>query len=152
MEESFARLMQRPDIEQVVATYDEMSAKIRERLTAELGRSWQQSSDGSASGCGDDFGVGGDGETRHLPRWRSEGSLPDDQWHRVEAIVGEVAAGYGFPSRPEVLADRQGDHAVVYRTSDGALIDFGAAANMAYTIKTGCHLTAEAHRRGTPKP
>src|SRR5690349_12714450 len=70
VDEAFAQLMQRPDVEQAVASYEEMSAKVRERLTSELGRAWEQVSEGGASGCGSEFpGLTGDVDIRHLPRW-----------------------------------------------------------------------------------
>lgn len=150
VDESFAKLMQRPDIEQTVTTYGEMSSKIRERLTTELGRSWEQDSEGSASGCGNEFDLGSDADVRHLPRWVSWGKLPDDQWPRAEVIVGEIVEGYGFGKAPAVIVDRQGDHEVVYKKPDGALVTFGTAVNTTLSVRTGCHLTERAHQRGTP--
>ncbi|GAA3645955.1 hypothetical protein GCM10022267_35800 [Lentzea roselyniae] len=146
-----ARHVQRPDIEQVVATYEEMSAKVGERLTAELGRTWEQVSEGGASGCGSEFpGLTGDVDIRHLPRWSSKGNLPDDQWSRAEAIVGEVAEGYGFGKQPAVIVNRPSDHEVVYKKPDGAQISFGTAVNTPPDVRTGCHLKAEVHKRGAP--
>lgn len=151
MEESFAQLMQRPDIEQAVATYEEMSTKVRERLTSELGRTWEQTSEGSASGCGSEFAdLGGDVDIRHLPRWSSKGNLPDDQWPRAEAIVGEIAEGYGFDKQPAIIVNRPSDHEVVYKKPDGAQISFGTATNTPLDVRTGCHLKAQVHKRGTP--
>ncbi|GLZ33933.1 hypothetical protein Lesp02_61210 [Lentzea sp. NBRC 105346] len=151
MDEVFAKVLQRPDIEQAVASYTEMTTKIRERLTAEFGRAWEQMSEGSGAGCGDEYNVLDDAENRHLPSWTSKGNLPDDQWPRAEAIVGEVAEGYGFHKSPVIIVKRQGDHEVVYDKPDGAQITFGTAVNTVLGVMTGCHLTPEAHRRGTPK-
>lgn len=151
VDEVYAKVMQRPDIEQTVASYTEMTAKIKERLATEFGRTWEQVSDGSRSGCGDEYKVLDDVENRHLPRWSSKGNLPDDQWPRAEAIVGEVAEGYGFHKDPVILVNRQGDHEVVYDKPDGAQVTFGTAVNTVLDVMTGCHLTVDAHRRGTPK-
>lgn len=151
VDEAFAQLMQRPDIEQAVATYEEMSAKVRERLTTELGRTWDKTSEGSASGCGSEFpDLSGDVDIRHLPRWSSKGNLPDDQWPRAEAIVGEIAEGYGFGRQPAVIVNRPSDHEVVYKKPDGAQISFGTAVNTPLDVRTGCHLKAEVRQRGTP--
>lgn len=151
VEESFAQLMQRPDIEQAVVTYEEMSTKVRERLTSELGRTWEQTSEGSASGCGGEFpDLSGDVDIRHLPRWSSKGNLPDDQWPRAEAIVGEIAEGHGFDKQPAIIVNRPNDHEVVYKKPDGAQISFGTATNTPLDVRTGCHLKAQAHKRGMP--
>jgi hypothetical protein len=150
--DAFSELMKRPDIEQAMTSYTEMITKIRDRLTADLGRTWEQNDDLSGGGCDSEFpGLDSDGETRILPRWDSPGNLPDDQWPRAEAVVGEIAAAYGFHPKPEILVDRPSDHEVVYRKPDGARITFGTAANTPLSVATGCHLTAEAHQRGTPK-
>ena len=152
MNNAFTELMKRPDIEQAMTTYTEMTAKIRDALAAEFGRTWDQDDDLSGGGCESDFpGVDADGETRILPRWDSPGNLPDDQWARAEATVGKIAATYGFHPEPEILVNRPGDHEVVYRKPDGARITFGTAVNTPLSVATGCHLTAEAHQRGTPK-
>jgi PAS domain-containing protein len=151
MNDAFTELMKRPDIEQAVSTYAEMTTKIRERLTSDFGRTWEQRSDGGGGGCESEFpGVNADGETRNLPRWSSPGNLPDEQWSRAEGLVGEIAASYGFHVKPEIIVDRPGDHEVVYRKPDGALITFGTAVNTPLDVETGCHLTAEAHQRGKP--
>jgi hypothetical protein len=141
-------------MDQVVATYTQMTAKIRERLKVELGRTWQQASEGSGAGCGDgEFsGLHADAETRTLPWWTLPGGVPDDQWSRVEILVGEIASAYGVHPKPEIIANRPNAHDVVYRKSDGARIEFGSGKNATLAAATGCHLTAEAHHAARPQP
>jgi hypothetical protein len=81
--------------------------------------------------------------------WTLPGGIPDDQWSRVEILVGEIASAYGFHPKPEIVANRPNAHDVVYRKSDGARIEFGSGKNATLAVATGCHLTAEAHQRGT---
>jgi hypothetical protein len=150
--DNFTELMKRPDIEQAMTTYTEMTAKIRDRFAAELGRTWEQRGDLSGAACGNEFpGLDADGEIRSLPRWTSPGNLPDEQWSRAEQLLGEIAATYGFNSKPEVIVNRSSEHDVVFRKPDGALIMFGTAVNTTLRVETGCHLIAKAHQRGKPK-
>ncbi|WP_344430422.1 LppA family lipoprotein [Amycolatopsis minnesotensis] len=151
MSDAYRELMQRPDIEQAQEIYTTMLTTIRERLTAELGRAWKQGDDLSGSGCGNGYpGLDADGEIRRLPRWDSPGNLPDAQWPRAQELVGQIAATYGFNPAPKVFKDAPSNHDVVYRKSDGALLNFGTGKNTSVRVDTGCHLTVEAHRRGSP--
>jgi hypothetical protein len=150
--DNFTELMKRPDIEQAVTTYAEMTAKIRDQLATDVGRTWEQRSDGGGTACGNEVpGVDADGGKRNLPRWMLPGNLTDEQWTHAETLVGEIAAGYGFHPKPEVVVDRPSEHDVVFRKPDGAWMGFGTAVNTTLTVATGCHLTAEAHQRGKPK-
>ena len=150
--DAYDQLMQRPDIEQAQAQYTAMTTTIRDRLTAEFGRTWEQGGELSGSTCGNDYpGLDSDGQTLGLPRWESPGNLSDVDWPRAHNLVGQIAAGYGFNPAPKVFTDRPGDHDVVYGKPDGALLYFGTAVNTTVRVETGCHLTAEAHRRGSRK-
>lgn len=151
MNVAFTELMKRPDIDQAVTSYTEMTTKIRDRLTTDTGRAWEQRSEGGGTSCGNEFpGVDEDGGKRTLPRWMLAGNLTDQQWPQAETSVGEIAAGYGFNPRPEVVVDRPGEHDVVFRKPDGAWVGFGTAVNTTLTAATGCHLTAKAHQHGAP--
>lgn len=152
MNEVFTELMKRPDIDQAMTTYTEMTTKIRDRLATDTGRTWEQRSEGGGTACGSEFpGIDEDGGKRNLPRWLLAGQLTDEQWTHAATLVGEIAAGYGFQPKPEVVVDRPGEHDVVFRKPDGAWVGFGTAVNTTLTMATGCHLTAEAHQRGKPK-
>ncbi|WP_188316546.1 LppA family lipoprotein [Solihabitans fulvus] len=145
-----AELMQRPDIEHAATAYEEMGAKVRERLTTELGRTWEQRDKAGASLCGSDYpDLNADGEVRGLALWSSPGNLPDAQWDRAVAIVGEIASGYGFTAAPEVVANRPSEHDVVFHKPDDAKINFSTGRNTSLMVTTGCHLTAKAHQRVT---
>jgi hypothetical protein len=66
-------------------------------------------------------------------------------------IVTEVAGRHGFGD-PGVVVDGPGDHEIVLRgTYEGELI-FGTGGGTILTVRTGCHLTEEAHQRGTYLP
>ncbi|MFE0022610.1 LppA family lipoprotein [Amycolatopsis sp. NPDC059021] len=53
---------------------------------------------------------------------------------------------------PKVFSDKSQDHDVVVGKPDGALLSFGTGKNTDISVSTGCHRTAEAHRRGSPTP
>ncbi|GAA2843458.1 hypothetical protein GCM10010452_84870 [Crossiella cryophila] len=153
MNEVYQQLRQRPDIGQAVARYEEMLSKLYERLAADFpAMGWQRSKDrAGASACGFDFpGLNtADGEKRGLEAWEAKGNLPDPEWKRALVPVGEIAKGYGFEG-PATIVDRPGDHKVIFKDGYAAELSFGTAVNTLLTLDTGCHLTAEAHRRGTP--
>ncbi|GAB3376324.1 LppA family lipoprotein [Amycolatopsis echigonensis] len=149
--DAYDQLLSRPDIDQAQAAYTTMAKTIRDRLAAEFGRTWEQGGELSGSTCGNDYpGLDSDGQTLRLPRWDSPGNLPDADWPRAQALVGQIAAGYGFNSEPKVFTNRPGDHDVVFGKPDGALLHFGTAVNTTVRVETGCHLTAEAKKRGAP--
>jgi Lipoprotein confined to pathogenic Mycobacterium len=150
--EQFATLHQRPDIERAQSRYLGMLDTIRTELVARLGiAAWQPDEDGlTGSACGFDFpDVGGDGEIRRFGTDMSPGNIPDNQWADAVAIVSELAKPYGFGA-PAVVVDRPSDHEVSLRDSYGAELLFGTAENTILSVGTGCHLTEAAHQRGTP--
>lgn len=149
MDDQLAALAQRPTIEEITATYEEMQARLRERLSAEVGPlRWVNDQNAGRAGCADFPDV--DGESRTLNRWTSEGNLPDAQWDRAVAIVAEVTGEYGF-SAPEAVVDRPGDHEIVATDRYGGGYQFGTARNTILMVSTGCHLPADA-RPGSPLP
>lgn len=146
----FAELRQRPDIEQAEATYQDLLAELRDRLVAEVGiEPWvAKEAPVTGSGCVGKFAaVGPDGEVRRYSSGSSPGNLPDADWPRAVTLVAEIAGRAGF-GEPTVVIDRPGDHEVSLPHPSGAELLFGTAANTTLSLSTGCHLTAEAHRRG----
>ena len=78
------------------------------------------------------------------------GNLPDAQWDRAVSIVDTVVRSYGFNSGPIRVINRPSDHEVDFYDSYQAELVFGTAVNTTMTFTTGCHLTAEAKKRGYP--
>lgn len=157
--EQFNELLKRPDIDQAVAKYDEMYVKLRNQLTVIVpALTWRQTDDMSSSGCGNEFAAVNaglrtdDAVERGLPNWVAIGKIPDEQWSAVQAAADSILRGYGFDSGPIVVKNQPGDHYVTFRAPDGSEVTFGSAVNTGLTVRTGCHLTAEAKRRGTPAP
>ncbi|MGW4529290.1 LppA family lipoprotein [Amycolatopsis sp. NPDC004378] len=157
--EQFNQLMKRPDIDQAVAQYEEMYDKVRTKLSALVpSLKWRQTDDISGSGCGNDFAAVNaglrayDAVERGLPNWVADGKVPDDQWEAAQAAVDNTLRSYGFDSGPIVVKNQASNHYVTFRAPDGSEVTFGSAVNTGLTVRTGCHLTAEAKKRGTPAP
>ena len=152
MSEAFAELMKRPDITQVQADYQSMFETIRERLVAEVGVArWVPDREPiSGAGCGGGFSHL-DGKTRGMDAGTSPGNLPDAKWDQAVAIVAEVAGKHGFGA-PKVIVNRPNDHEVSFRDPYNGELLFGTGANTILAVSTGCHLSAEAHQRGTYQP
>ncbi|MFF0144443.1 LppA family lipoprotein [Amycolatopsis sulphurea] len=154
--EQFNELMKRPDIDRAAAGYEELYAKVREQVTAEVpALKWEVANPESSAACGNDFAAvnadlrKNDAEVKGLANWVAKGNLPDFQWKHVASTVGQVAGTYGFGGG-EVVVDQPGNHEIVFRDQYNAELNFGTAVNTTLLLRTGCHLTAEAKKRGTP--
>jgi Lipoprotein confined to pathogenic Mycobacterium len=150
MKDAFETLMKRPSLTAVEAEFLSMFTTIRERLKAEVGvADWVPDSEpirGSAC-AGELSNLDGAG-VRRYDAGMSPGNIPDARWGQALAIVTEVAGQHGF-GEPQVIVNRPSDHEVSFRnTYDGELL-FGTGANTILGGSTGCHLTEEAHQRGT---
>ncbi|MGH3980314.1 MAG: LppA family lipoprotein [Pseudonocardiaceae bacterium] len=133
-----AELAQRPSSEDIAARYEEMSQRIVERLSAELGGiQFAKRDDGRSVECGGDFSDLG-GEVRYLDRWLAQGTIPESQWDQAAMIVAEMTSEYGF-GEPNVIVDRQGDHQITGLDPYAASYRFGTAANTLLSVTTGCH-------------
>ncbi|GAA2811738.1 LppA family lipoprotein [Saccharopolyspora taberi] len=144
MEDPRAALRQRPSIEEISARYDQMQQRLRDRLSAEVGAAgWEVSAPVSRAGCTELPEVH-DAESWVLDSWKSPGNLPDAEWSRAVAIVGEVTGEYGFGA-PEAVVDRPGDHEITAKDPFGAVYQFGTASNTMLMVSTGCHLLRSAH-------
>lgn len=150
--QQFQELLARPDIEEIIKQYERMSASMRDKLVAEIGLPpWKErTGTGGSSGCRNypDVRIP-DAQSRGLNLWASEANLPDDKWPRAGQIVAEIASGYEFGA-PATVADVPGQHEISLKDKYGAEITFGTRVHTSLLIQTGCHLTPEAHRRGTP--
>lgn len=153
MKDAFDGLMKRPNLTEVEADYQSMYQTIRERLVAEVGiAEWLPDHDPiRGTSCGGDISrLRGASERMYLAG-SSGGNLPDAKWDHAVTIVTEVAKQHGFGA-PEVVVDGPGDHEVSFHdTYEGELL-FGTGANTILGGGTGCHLTEEAHQRGTYLP
>ncbi len=140
VEERRATLAQRPTIEEIRASYEEMQVRLRDRLSAEVGPlRWVNEQSAGAAGCADFPGVGGRSLT--LDRWTAQGNLPDGRWDRAVAIVAEVTGEYGFGA-PEVVVDRPSDHEITATDPYVGGYLFGTASDTVLMVSTGCHLPA----------
>ena len=153
MSGAFTELMKRPNLIQVHGDYQSMFETIRTRLVDEVGVAQWVPDDHpiSGSGCGGDLSHLSGAEVLRMDAGMSPGNLPDAKWDQAVAIVTEVAGKRGFRA-PAVIVNRPRDHEVSFRDPyDGELL-FGTGGNTILAVSTGCHLTQEAHQRGTYLP
>ena len=149
----FAKLMQRSDIDQAAQQYQQMATEIQNALTAEISElsKWTTSGQQLKSACGNDNpGLGADGEERDLVNYVSSSLMSDEHYESALRIVGSVAQKYGFNPQPQRMHDAPRSHdAFFHNSSDGSAIQFGTDKATLIGISIGCHLTAEAKKRGS---
>ncbi|HEU0087144.1 MAG TPA: LppA family lipoprotein [Pseudonocardiaceae bacterium] len=139
-------LQQRPDIEQITASYEQMRTQIRQRLSAEVGPlQWTEEFGVDTRGCGFDFQEVEGTTSRSLATWVSKGNLPDDRWDQAVRIIAEITDRYGF-AEPRVIVNRPSDHEIRVSDPYGGELIFGTAVNTILALNTGCHLAPEAHQ------
>ena len=153
MKDAFDELMKRPTITAAAADYQSMFQTIRERLVSEVGvAEWiPDDKPNSSSACGGGISNLEGAEHRRYDAGWSPGNLPDAQWDHAVAIVTEVARQHGFGA-PKVIVSGPSDHEVSYRNTYNGELLFGTGANTILGGTTGCHLSDEAHQRGTYLP
>lgn len=154
-EQKIDELLQRPDIEQVLAKYTEMEEEIIKQLSDEVPSLtfYKVENSGLGGGCG--FEYSGIGEwtakKQGLGTNKSDGNLPDEQWPEALKIVTDISTQYGF-GNPRAFQDEPGMHHVVFSDRYGAGLRFSTAVNTLVAITTGCHLTPPAHQNGGSLP
>ena len=152
--EQFNELMKRPDIDQAVARYQQMYIAIRDRLSAAFpGMSWSQTLAPSSAACESEFSAvdanqpQNDAVTATLGNWNSNIGIPDADWVTASAAVETVTRRYGFGA-PKVLANRPGAHGAQFDDQYQAVLTFDVGRVAGLSFVTGCHLTADAKKRG----
>ncbi len=153
LKDGFDELMRRPNLTQMETDYQGMLQTVRERLVAEVGIAGfaPAREPRSETFCGDDL-TNLDGALElYLNAGVSFGNLPDARWEQAVAIVAAVTRQHGF-GEPKVVIDGPGDHEVSFRGKYGGSLLFGTGGGTILTVYTGCHLTEEAHSRGTFLP
>jgi hypothetical protein len=153
MKDAFDALMRRPDVSVVEADYQTMYETIRTRLVAEVGISaWLPDAEPvSGTFCARPLSNLEGGQERLYNAGSSSGNLPDARWNQAVAIVAEVAKQHGFGA-PEVVVSGPSDHEVQFHDPYRGYLLFGTGYNTILGGGTGCHLTEEAHQRGTYLP
>ncbi|WP_317495865.1 LppA family lipoprotein [Haloechinothrix sp. LS1_15] len=155
LDEQFHELMQRPDIEQAVAHYDEMLTDIRPALreVADLPEWQRRDGRGSQPGCSrsfPDIGVW-DAENRFMDRWHAKGPITDENWSAAVDAVHRIAGDYGFDT---VTQDINHGGRKSHKITDnyGAELSLSTEGYTTIRVFTGCHLKPDAKNHGQPRP
>jgi hypothetical protein len=153
-QQQYSELMSRPDIEEVVARYEEMREKIKSRLGSELGiANWEDKQDGRQSGCTNEFpGVDSrDAARKFLSFLISSRSVPVEQWSAAKNIVSEIGGQYGF-TQAGVNVDKPPHFEFELKDQHKAQLSLSTEKTTVLSVETGCHLTPDAKKRGAPRP
>jgi Lipoprotein confined to pathogenic Mycobacterium len=144
-----AELAARPTLEEMIARYDQMLQRIRDRLDAELGPfTWYEADPRTWGTCGRDFPSQLGGHTTGSPLWAFKGSIPDDQWPHAQRIIADITAEYGFATAglqidTPATPGKPGHHLTHgFDTTFGAHYRFGTNVNTSIRVTSGCHRSA----------
>jgi hypothetical protein len=138
-----ADLRRRPRLDEAVADYERMQARIRAALDRALGPSaWYRVRGATGSTAGHDVPAEYGARTLALAPWGADLPIPDASWGRARRIVRAIAREHGL-TEPDsgTEVDRPGHH--VLRLVDpvlGAHLTLGAQRMTILQVLTGSHL------------
>ncbi|WP_084098514.1 LppA family lipoprotein [Amycolatopsis japonica] len=157
-QQQFTELLKRPDAKQAQAKYDEALTDLRAKLTEATGFSaWQQGTVAEVSpGCNAFRAVDVHDVYTAYTTWGLPDAIPEASWVKTTQALTEAAGKHGFTKKGfevnqpafrefHLLDDFGAD--LTLSTSTGTT----TGTSTMLTLKTGCHLSAEAHMRGTPR-
>ncbi|MFK0249730.1 LppA family lipoprotein [Amycolatopsis azurea] len=156
-QQQFGELLKRPNSDDAQKSYRQVLADVQAKL-ADVGlKDWKIGQDARVSpGCNAFHEVAiGDAQTTYTA-WGSPNEVAEADWPKATQTLTEVAGKHGFtkkgfevnkPTYREFhLLDSFGADLTL---STGSGSTTGTSSMM--TLKTGCHLTGEAHSKGTPR-
>ena len=140
---TYADLRLRPHLDDAVAGYERMQARIRAALDRDLGPSgWRQLRAATPSTGGHDVPAEFGARTLALAPWGRSAPIPDPDWDRARRIVRRIAGEHGL-TRPTDDLDVPGHHVLaVVDPVLGATCTFGSRAMTVLQVVTGSHLPA----------
>ncbi len=153
----YAVLHARTDADAAAVQYERFLADARDTMSDQ--RNWgpwqRKDSSGNTARCTGEFPATeyDDATQATLPLWYTPAPALDPQhWRAARDLVIDVGRRYGFTPGP-TRSDVPGNYVLTLTAAaDGAFAEFGVGQNAVLSVLTGCHLTPEAHRRGTPAP
>jgi Lipoprotein confined to pathogenic Mycobacterium len=135
-----AVLKARPDIEQMMATYDRLLKDIRTQLIDDgITGPWSTFLEAGSAACGD-FGDSFqlNAETRSTPSWGTDTAIADADWPATLAVIKKFSAPVGFTTI-ETIKDEPGNHVVAIQGPYGSVLNFGSQVKASIAIDSGCH-------------
>jgi Lipoprotein confined to pathogenic Mycobacterium len=135
-----AILKARPDIEQMMATYDRLLKDIRTQLTdAGIAGEWSTFQEAGSADCldfGDSFEL--NAETRSTPSWGLDKGIAESDWPATLAIIKNTSAPVGFTTI-ETVKNEPGHHVLAIQGPYGAVMWFLTNVKASISIDSGCH-------------
>ncbi|MCO1653806.1 LppA family lipoprotein [Pseudonocardia humida] len=138
---TYADLRHRPRLDEAVAGYERMQARIRAALDDELGPfDWHRVRGATGSTGGHDVPAEFGTRTLALAPWGFAAPIPDPGWERARRIVHGIAREHGFTT-PAVDVDRPGHHLTgALDPVLGASCTLGSQRTTIMQVVTGSHL------------
>ncbi|MEU9685355.1 LppA family lipoprotein [Amycolatopsis japonica] len=156
-QQQFGELLTRPSSEEVQKTYGQVIADVQTKL-ADVGlKDWKIGQDARVSpGCNAFAEVAiGDVQTTYTA-WGSPNEVAEADWPKATQVLTEAAGKHGFEKKGfEVNKPTYREFHLLDSFGADLTLSTGSGSTTGtssmLTLKTGCHLTAEAHTRGTPR-
>lgn len=157
-QQQFAELLKRPDAGQVQVKYDQALGELRTKLTEVTGfTAWQQGTVAElAPGCNAFRAVDAHDVYTAYTTWGLADVIPENAWAKTTQALSEAAGRHGF-TRKGFEVNKPGFREYHLLDGFGADLTLSTSAGTTtgtstmLTLKTGCHLTSEAHTRGAPR-
>ncbi|MBN6033425.1 LppA family lipoprotein [Amycolatopsis sp. 195334CR] len=143
----WSELTRRPDIDEAVARYGELTNEIAGALSAKFGLPPWETADDRDPGCAD-FPEAAPGDALTSTRTSSTPArIPPDQWPRAAITVERTASAHGF------TIDDLGSRSVSFHDAYAAKLTVDATSeSTTIRVRTGCHLLPEAKQRASRAP
>ncbi|WP_084628587.1 LppA family lipoprotein [Amycolatopsis nigrescens] len=156
LQHQWSELMQRPNIDEVVAKYEKMQKEVTEALSSELGLpQWSIGGNNSTNpGCNDFRQVDSwDAIKESIAGTTTPARISTEQWPKAVDTIKRVVAGHGFTT-PGLVVDKGDFHTMDLYDGYGAKFNVMTGTegnNTVIGVSTGCHLLPEAKQRGVPR-
>ncbi len=157
-QQQFGELLKRPNSDDAQKTYRQVLTDVQAKL-ADVGlKDWKIGQDARVdSGCNAFRAVDSHDVITTYTAWGSPNEASEADWAKATQALTEVAGKHGFTKKGfEVNKPTYREFHLL--DAFGADLTLSAGSNSStgtnsmLTLKTGCHLTADAHTQGTPRP
>lgn len=156
-QQQFGELLKRPNSDEAQKTYRQVLADIQAKL-ADVGlKDWKVGQDARVdSGCNAFREVDVHDVATTYTAWGSPNEVAEADWPKATQALTEVAAKHGFTKKGfEVNKPTYREFHLLDSFGADLTLSTGSGSTTGtstmLTLKTGCHLSAEAHTRGTPR-
>lgn len=138
-DQTIQELEQRPNLDQALASYEQLLTQIREGIT---GKNWAAAEPPELNGCNDFSQDITAARTSTTTTWVLSSGISDELWPTAVANTTKLAKPAGFTTT-ETVVDRPGDHEIAIQGPYGSVLHLSTLEVATLYIETGCHLTPD---------